>query len=124
MTICGISHQNVGPDLIETIQRVTTCSDLYCFKITNKARQDHFWDTRFTHQCVQSCYLNVAPSTLDVRARIAFHSSGAATSNNTSPPDLLFWMFWNFWKVSKRYFDVFGLFSRLIALPVSAVGCT
>ena len=41
-----------------------------------------------------------------------------------SPPDLPFLKFWNFWKFSKRNFDVFGRFSKLIALSVSAVACT
>ena len=41
-----------------------------------------------------------------------------------SPPDLPFQIFRNVWKFSKRYFDVFGLFSKLIAFPLSAVACT
>ena len=36
------------------------------------------------------------------------------------PPDL---PFFNFWKIWKRYFDVFGRFSKLITFSVSAVGC-
>ena len=31
-----------------------------------------------------------------------------------SPPDLPFLKFCNFWKISKRYFDVFGRFSKFI----------
>ena len=42
----------------------------------------------------------------------------------TSPPDLPFLKFWSFWNISKRYFDVFGRFSKLISLSVSAVACT
>ena len=38
-----------------------------------------------------------------------------------SPPDLPFLNFCKFGKNSKRYFDVFGRFDKLIALSVSAV---
>ena len=41
-----------------------------------------------------------------------------------APPDLPFLNFCKFWKKSKMYFDVFGRFSKLIELSVSAVACT
>ena len=40
-----------------------------------------------------------------------------------NPPDLTFWDFWKVWKISKRYFEVFGCFSKLIIFFVSAVAC-
>ena len=40
-----------------------------------------------------------------------------------SPPDLPFLKVWTFWKYPKRYFDVFGRFSKLIQFSVSAVAC-
>ena len=40
------------------------------------------------------------------------------------PPRFAILNFWKFRKISKRYFDVFGRFSKLIALCVSAVACT
>ena len=43
--------------------------------------------------------------------------------NNVRPPDLPFWVFWKFLKTPKMYFDVFGRFSKLISISISAVGC-
>ena len=40
------------------------------------------------------------------------------------PPNLPFLNFCNFWKISKRYFNVFGRFSQLISISVSAVACS
>ena len=49
--------------------------------------------------------------------------NGTNATCSMSPPDLPFLNFGSFWKKTKRYFNVFGRFFKLIALSVSAVVC-